>query len=127
MAAPLNISVCIDDINKNLLPKNSGNFPIHIPSMGNRGGSGCDIISANVQKKEIVIKYRNFPLLTICQGDYFIFAERFNKLQASGATVKGGRLVQHAVNRYNAPKWQNNPFGQYCNPLLPSIFKVLNY
>ena len=54
--------------------------------------------------------------------DYQTFIKRFNSLSGNN---KKGFPQKYTVSNYNADKWQNEPFGKYKNPLVPSIFKEL--
>lgn len=127
MAAPILIQDCIKDIQAILLPQNQGKYPLYIPPMGAKGGSGCHILSTNMSNGEIEIMYRDFPKLIIRQEDYTILEKRFNSLDFKKGVLRDGRPEKYGVNRYNKPKWNNIPFGCYLNPLLPSIFKALGY
>ena len=128
MAAPLNISVCIDDIVSKLI-LTGRRMPIHIPSMGNKGGAGCNILSLNKSKGEIEVLYLapgHVPFI-VGQSAYNYIAVYFNSLK--GTYSKNGTPLEYSASSYtqsNGAKWKG-PFNIHLDPLLPSIFKVLDY
>lgn len=88
MAAPLNISVCIDDIVSKLI-LTGRRMPIHIPSMGNKGGAGCNILSLNKSKGEIEVLYLapgHVPFI-VGQSAYNYIAVYFNSLKGTYSNI----------------------------------------
>lgn len=122
MSAPTNIHACINDI----ITKAKGKFPVYFPSMGQKGGAGCDVLSVDSLRGEIEILYKG-RAFKINQSIYITFANRFNFLDSRALTLRDGRSEKYGVNRYQAPFWQNTPLGIHRNPLPATIFKGLGY
>ena len=128
MSAPLNISNCINDIVSQLVL--TGNkLPLHIPSMGNKGGAGCNILSLDKINGEIEILYLapGHTSFVVRQKEYVQIATYFNSLH--GQFTKSGNPSEYSVSSYtqsNGATWKG-PFNIHLDPLLPSIFKYLGY
>ena len=125
MSAPKTIDEFIDDIINKLIATGR-KLPLHIPAMGKNGGVGCYILSVNKNKKEVEVLYLNQASTSfmIKQRDYNAFVGYFNSL--SGYNKKG-YPSKYTVANYNTGPWKKKCYGMIYNPLIPSIFKELNY